>query len=776
MGIDGGFGPVLPVANYQAPNILWNQWFNRLQFPTEGPVAGHTVFSYANDEELRKDPLYLAEVNGMRQVLPPKPPGALPPPNAVQYASTYHGQVSCADPLRTLIPFAKREEDTKSLNCPQDLGHYAVVSYIDAQGKQYCEDPCDYASYQGLVGLFADWTVRNFIHFKQNVNPSFYTMSVEPPDGGQYDQSWKSKHLLRKGPYNLNLNQDSSDSDTTFHLANMVARQAQQQVPGAYVNLYAYFTHALPPSIPIEQNTIVLLAPYAFHFYFSKMLPLELITAWKQKQQSNSQGSFKMGIYDYWASSISVHDIPFMGVEKAVQQLQTFYQNNLMESFTGESTAAAGPLGLTWYVSSHLAWDMNTDVDALKNEFYTLAFGNAAPPMQRMLERWNSINFHLTAHELGLSYLDLQEATQYAANDPVITPRLNDFKKYLHYMRLRFEYDTLPLKDTQGRDNLAKYTKADEMTLYTWRVYDSLMVHAFRDNELLYYFIRDYMPSFFSTYHARWNWKDEDPATPGVQNNAPGFLEAQQRGPIAQAELNTFMLDGQQTYSPLSFSPMAFDEQQLVPLQIPTVTGTITTPIFATTIGKAEFQLYSTGRAIPFTVTVNAPPSAPDIKLKIIDSSGNALQEQWLPSGTTTQFHLTFPPGINHIEITSFSISSGFQFIIPQDVPFVRVGNANFWGLQGKRGYFYVPKGTSRIVLWAETPVLPKLYNPLGQQEIVNAHGPNLFYVDVPISFQGAVWSLSDIPTLNNNFQFLTTPNILAPSPEQLMIPVELQP
>lgn len=768
-GFSGGFGGILPIAHYDEPQKHWNLWIERNRFPSEGIFAGHNSFLNDKDAELRRDPLYMAEVAGTRKKMPPVAPTlGKAAQHETKYSMTYHGQVACVAPGRTLITFAERETKTKTLSCPADLGKYSVVSHVDTTAGRYCEDPCDYAGNDGVIKLFNDWYVNAFKSFERRV-PGAYTFSVEPPDGGEFDESWKAKNLLRNGPYGLNLNQDATDSDNVFHLSNLAARRLRQELPGKYVDLLAYFTHAAPPTIPIEANTIVQIAAYAFHFSYTKMTPEELISAWQQKKRTNPLGQFKLGIYDYWASPDTVHDLPYMGVEKAVSHLKFFHANDAHETFTGESSPAIGPLGLTWYVASKLAWDINADYAALLDRFYADMFGPAQAEMKQMLTRWNALDFKLTTHELGLAYQNLAAASRLAGNDAQIQSRIDDFKRYVHYMRLRFEYEHLP------SNSPAKFQKAEELMKYTWRIYDSLMVHSFHNNVLLRSATRAQSPAFFQ----KWDWKTGVTYGANLQTllagAALGFREIAAAGQVTSAELAQLMAGGAAIYTPVNFTEKKYTED-LLPLRISSSSQTHKTVIYSHTNTFKFFK--SAGVAAPFIeMHPQGSPQGAPLRVKLANEQGTVLMQQDVPVSLVKRSDLSaLPEGLYTLKVTSFDSSEFYWFVLPENLPFASVGESHFSFTNLKDKFFFVPQGVSTLMMYANSATAPKFYTPPNYTSAAfQQHGPNLYEINIPAGKDGAIWSVSDlVPTNNSKVHFYNAPDVIAPSPDQVMVPREL--
>src|SRR5690606_15801959 len=81
-------------------------------------------------------------------------------------------------------------------------------------------------------------------------------------------------------------------SDKYFWLANKVAEKAEKNGISARIHLYAYSSHAAPPSFDLNTSVYPVIIPYAFQDVAE---PDEYIRLWQKKLKGKT-----MGIYDYW--------------------------------------------------------------------------------------------------------------------------------------------------------------------------------------------------------------------------------------------------------------------------------------------------------------------------------------------------------------------------------------------------------------------------------------------------------------------------------------------
>ena len=299
------------------------------------------------------------------------------------------------------------------------------------------------------VDLFCDWTLRNLRTARASPDKSLHdVVSVEPSDGYGY------------GDDTALLPGNGSGSDQSFFIANACARKVRAAVPGASVILLAYAGHAAPPSFDLEPNVIVQVTPYAFQ----DTDPSRFIAAWAKKAP-------RLTVYDYWSIPDWTHDEPSFDYTTLASRLRD-WRSNKIEGANAESTYGAGAMGLGHYIAAHLMWDLNLNEGALTEDWFERAFGPAKVPMRRMMDRW-AHSFRLTSSELGLTYNDLQAAARLAQGQPSFVARIDDFIRYVHYLRLRLEIEN-------ELDPVQQSRKAVALAEYLLDVDETRMVHTTR--------------------------------------------------------------------------------------------------------------------------------------------------------------------------------------------------------------------------------------------------------------------------------------------------------
>lgn len=725
----GGFGSnaAFPPADYHLFQDRILAWMRRIRFPQDSQRScGHTAVAFTSDQQnaIRADPLQLAEVGGVRQLLPNPTSGV----NAKLH-NTHHATVPCSQ-----------------------AG--AVVSYVDSSGQSWCEDPNDYTSRRGVVGLFTDWVLTRLMDEINAGRPRQF-ISVEPGDSLNYGHCdcWKCRALLRKGPYGPLSIADSRISDRVFHMANVAATHVGAALPDHGVCLYGYNAHAAPPTIPLKPNLYVAVDAHAYHFRFTGMTAEELLDAWVAKQSANPFGRFQLGIRDGWATG---QDQPVWSVQRTLDRFREWIPRGYVGA-TVEATYGAGAVGLPLYVASRLAWDSGADVEAIVADFHQRAFGLAAEPMRRMTDRW-ARGYLMTSHELGLSYADLADATARLAGvaDPGFQRRVHDYKLYVHYLRLLYEY------------RYALTNNADDDYLrHIWRIFHSGMVFTRGLQEA----IDQNLPPDVA---ARWDLHNA---------NAGGWATLT---PISAQELTGWMQDGAARYPPLAGAgPIAFSET-LRPWKKEGIAHT--TVQSQTYTRDHRFAFYSTGAGnITFDFVNASAPGHPPMRVTVRDRLGATVRTLSVPSSTLPIVLIGLASGVEYfVEVDGFDPSvDRYYFRTPSELAFAQVGPFDPSSqTRSQRQYFFVPQGTTRVFLYASTDGLhlPTFFTPQDGYQSAVAYascptcGPNVFAVDVPAA-AGRIWAVSGVITDGGDrARFLNVPTVLAASPDQVLVPAELLP
>lgn len=600
--------------------------------------------------------------------------------------------------------------------------HPEYLAEINGQRRPFDPGTKPCYSNPGLQALYVKDRVDEFRNTLKNT-PSAMSVSVEPSDGGGHCECADCRKI-------------GSVSDRVFSLANLVAKAVAKEFPGKYVNLYAYNEHAMVPSIPVEPNVIVSLAPYAFQR--TGLSAEELIKVWGEK------AGF-MGMYDYWCIPDWSYCQPELSPKTVVDKIR-FWQQNHVKIYLAESTFCGGNMGLNWYLASRLLWDPAKNEKAIVDDFFDKAFGAAQAPIRDMYLSWGE-NYMLTDHELGICYRDLQKALALTA-DPAIRARIIDLGRYIHYLRLYYEYSSTASADERK-------TKAKAIIDYDWSIYWSNMVQVFRIGQLL---IRD----------ARLG-ADQD-----VSSENPKWKDYRQ---LSDDDVLPLLADGAAKYQSLDFEMKRFS-QKLVPVSDSVVAGP-TRYIQSGPYGGGVTLIFAvspqqTGRQV-IRIYLPGVPGKAD-KVTVTDPTGKVVLQRTIPAeGRWVDIDIpTATAGQYRFQI--FDQKNQYSLETPANLPLVCTGPFTCTALSG-RTYFFVPTGTRKAAIYSPGVIPLKLYDPEGKAVKVdrNERGNALFLIDIPAGQDGKCWSFASFKSWSP-IRLLNLPNVFAYSPESMMVPEEIKP
>lgn len=629
-----------------------------------------------------------------------------------------------------------------------NLRHKAVLQahpeYLaEVNGKrEYSEIAKLDASNSDAVKLWVDDRVNNYRQARKASpdTPYSFAVSVDPADGGGFCECADCRKKFAAPT------DQQFYSNQVFYTANEVAKALRREFPDGYVNLYGYAHHSAPPTFPLEPNVYVTIIPYGFNY--SGLGPEEFIRAWGQKTS-------RISLYDYWSIPDWTWDQPSFNYLETARDKIKFWRANNVEGFASESTYGAGAMGIGWYLSSRLLWDPEANQAAILNGFYKKSFGPAAPPMQRMLERW-ATSYLLASHELGTSYRDLQEAYTLAGGDTAIQARIDDFGRYLHFLRLYHEW-------SNAANDAERNATAKKLVEHLFDIYDTNMVHSFR----LYQFVVDYGRN--TEVYKEFDQHDK---------NAPGWARV---APLSHEEVVALVEDDAKTYQPFDFTMRSYTGK-LVRLNalntITTKTGEEKWGTIMPTRGgmDVEIETPATLKSLPLRVSLYY-----DMTTSIVDAKGKQIfthKTKGIKEYTKwDEFESPLPgPGRYTIQFRPIA-GGGFRFQTLVGLPLVIRSFISEMGGPSPRLYFYVPRGLKTIAMYYQLGDFNNQYPPLikgptNEKMPIERHdNGKMMLVAVPPGMDGKVWSLEGSHAPNEPHRMLNVPQVFAFSPDTLSIP-----
>ncbi len=301
-----------------------------------------------------------------------------------------------------------------------------------------------YTQYQNII--YSNTTLYSNTY--RNYNFNYGCIGLEVPDGAQWGNSSDNACDNNQGY--------STASNQHFTLANFTAQNINATFPNKKFQLYAYSRHADVPTISINSNIDVMVAPTAFQ---NESSAKGLLNRWYSKHPSVSE-------YHYL-------NIPQWGGETPL-----FYSSELKTTIN--RLKEKNSQGIAWEASpakfASLPFLLAANNDLLKNESYETTlqdfcnsmFGNAASTINTLLKTWTSDEAITTGNFIQDNrykipyYIQLlNTASQQTQNDNIVVKqRLSELKAYIHYLVLYYKWYS------DNHSNELKKEKAGAICMY----------------------------------------------------------------------------------------------------------------------------------------------------------------------------------------------------------------------------------------------------------------------------------------------------------------------
>lgn len=287
-------------------------------------------------------------------------------------------------------------------------------------------------------------------------------------------------------------------SETLFNAVNIAARAVGEKYPDAIIGCYGYSGYSQPPSFKLEPNVFV---QTTTHYRRTPLSLEEQLELWGERCDH-------VGIRGYWSVYQWDWDNPLVGefTPELIQRDLKFYKDNNTEAFSTEASNNWGPRGLSYYVGSHLLWNVDVNVQEIIKDFYEKAFGPAAESMQSYYAIWygpgvevlktetskvesdksednlNIDEFGAYSPRLGLATIDdlrlafkaLDDASISVKDLPKYQARVDQLRMYMYYILLRYK-----VKDTsevKSDEELIEAIKNE--TMFGARLTNTNMIHT----------------------------------------------------------------------------------------------------------------------------------------------------------------------------------------------------------------------------------------------------------------------------------------------------------
>ena len=564
--------------------------------------------------------------------------------------------------------------------------------------------------------------------------PDADSISMDPSDGGGWCQCDPCAAL-------------GSVTDRALTLANEVAQGVNRRFKDKYVGMYAYSQHSPPPNIRVHPNVVISIATGFIRGGYSVD---ELIEGWAAKGAT-------VGIREYYSVNMWSRNLPGSArganLEYLKRTIPHFHAKGA-RFMSAESGDCWGPCGLGYYLAARMLWDVGEAkpkrIDALVDDFLARSFGPARAPMGEFYRLIDGANRPLLCDDLLGRMYRLLDKAKTLADTPEIRARIDDLILYTHYVEL--------FRDYRSAKGPARQAAFERLIRHSYRMRGTMMIHS----KALY---RDLVA------------RDKQVTIPPAA--AWGAPEAKNpwksSKPFSDSELKDILTAGIAKYKPAQIEDVDFGMELVpaAPLKLPKVE-----------LGSAG----SRGRGVQTFYTWVDKPSAA-ITLKITGGliahyrdRGDVKVELWrgetrVASGKTApdgvERTIVLRPkntGLHKITVSDGNDATrvGWDETTPMTIVSTRREPGNLamrWSL-----YFYVPKGTKTVDLFADGS--GTLQDGAGNTVFkFDGRKPGFHNIPVPKDKSGSLWKFHQC---TGKRLLLTVPPCLARSEAELLLPKKI--
>jgi hypothetical protein len=586
----------------------------------------------------------------------------------------------------------------------------------------------------GLIELVAQDRIR-LLDEARAKNPAEYMVSVEPSDGEGVCQCENCKKL-------------GAPSDRVFYLANAVARKLRAVHPGAWVGLYAYADHRLPPNIEVEPNVYV---QVALAFNRTQYTLPELVELWSKKVSA-------IGLREYYGVEAWDWGLPGRmrgGNVEYHRQWIPYYAQRKLTSINAETNANWGAQMLGLYIASELMWDTKADVDALTAKYFTDCFGPAAVPMKALQAKFDAAA-PLNPPSLSAMFEDAARAYE-LAKQPEERARINDMMAYLLYVDAYRRFDLVA--DSQPSRNDVYYEALRELMTYVWRIRDRDMVHYYALARRLCNGLplKDKRPEF-------WYARKEEPAV---------WMTGE---PLTDAEIDSRFRDTARTLQ-ADKSVYATYSRYFEDVHPPGEDAGASHMQGADERGISNVRSPLTGYLVcggELGVAIGLRALRKPVTLKVFVRGEEILTEQTVKDTESFQTITVVLPKAGEYR---FEIIGDAMLKVADEVPMALEASVArpAWIDSSGPYYFYVPKGAKQLYLDGEPRLTFFIPGVKGRQEIKPSDrvpGQTYSIIDVPEGAAGQVWHTDSLT--RGKISFLNIPPFLSINRKHILIPREV--
>ena len=610
--------------------------------------------------------------------------------------------------------------------------------------------------------IIVDYAVNYF-----KANPDADMVSLEPADTTAHSQSPESLKL-------------GSISDQVFGMANEAAKAVAKAYPGKnkMIGLLSYNAYYDPPSFSMEPNVHVQLSGLGMNPKYSGPERWKL---WTQKSKN-------LGVYEYYSVWLWSYDKLPGSYTNAVRGSQKHIRDDLVASnilsLSAESTSSWGSNGRGYYVANALLWNPNLDLNALLQDFYSKAFGPAAPMMEKYYERLSPENDPLMSGSLlGQAFRDVDQATKAAKDRPDVLARLDQLKLYLRFVDLTW------YRDNEGGkvDNnviMNNLFRTRDYALTSWELIRQIWGGGKQPGKIsspVWMIDRRYSKEENDAAVQKEFEEAEDQADP-FGGGAGALLDDPKPDPFrvvpyTRAEIEKDFQEGLARYTPRirdNLVPRQKFSEDLVAINWPDIKPEQNNVESRQNYqGSMKYALWSTkGDALQFT-TQAGDAWGYKTSWEVTDAKGKVLASGKPDEKVLVTHKIAVPaPGLYYLNYNDPGAYWTFTAKAnqPHSIVLLReVTNGRVTQLLQPM-YFYVPKGVKSLQYFATNP--HTILGPDGTEQKKVTVANDWISIPVPPGMDGKPWQMRDATPMW--FYFSNVPSYISPTPEGLLVPREI--
>ncbi|MBK7433314.1 MAG: T9SS type A sorting domain-containing protein [Chitinophagaceae bacterium] len=603
-----------------------------------------------------------------------------------------------------------------------------------------------------------------YANYYRNFDYRYSHIGIEVPDGAQWGNS-SDNGACNNTPY-------PKASDQHFTLANFTAEKLAIAYPGKQLQLYAYSSHADVPSpvIGINEKIDVQVIPTAFQ---NETSAKGLMNRWYNKSRSVSE-------YHYLNIPQWGGETPMFYLDDLQSTLQRIREKNSQGIVWEASPAKFASLPFLRAANEYLAEGVGLNESL--SLFCQDMFGAASGTIYDLLSWWSSDRTISTGnfirdnkYKIPLYLQQLDRAGRQVQNEaPVVKSRINELKVYLHYMVLYYDW----LFDQRTHE--AKSAKAAALCTYLAKINKLQVVNS-------YFLIADIVSRYpvSSDFYRQYNINS---GTAYQNGNLPLITTADIETDFNRDLAQTGSLISEYSFTSAREAISRFRENQVKPLEKIRVKLLYTNG--ADYPNRSEF-LIDAPRAGNISIAytpqfrmagkgyINFTVENADKSLEIIEDFSIGMNDK------AGKLDIKLPAaGLYKLSVVSkyqsavdLEISTNGNYFY-KNGPFLGNKTENYRDdIQSLPGYFYVPKGLSRIFFsinnsgpggkgFATADDISKAFvikDNVGstlQPRLVIPNDSAFFYLDVPYGGGGTFWQVQKMEQYNlcfaniNNIQW----------------------